>query len=35
MKIDGRELTTDQQALIRRMAVQRVFDGEKSHYSYS
>ncbi|MBT4449350.1 MAG: helix-turn-helix domain-containing protein, partial [Gammaproteobacteria bacterium] len=28
MKIDGRELTTDQQALIRRMAVQRVFDGE-------
>jgi transposase len=28
MKIDGRELTTEQQALIRRMAVQRVFDGE-------
>ena len=29
MKIDGRELTTEQQALIRRMAVQRVFDGER------
>ncbi|MCU7937579.1 MAG: IS630 family transposase [Candidatus Thiodiazotropha sp. (ex Dulcina madagascariensis)] len=28
MEIDGRKLSTEEQALIRRMAVQRVFEGE-------
>ncbi|MCU7815021.1 MAG: IS630 family transposase [Candidatus Thiodiazotropha sp. (ex Rostrolucina anterorostrata)] len=28
MKIDGRKISTEEQALIRRMAVQRVFEGE-------
>ena len=28
MKIDGRKLSTEEQAFIRRMAVQRVLDGE-------
>jgi transposase len=28
MKIDGRKITQEEQALIRRMAVQRVFEGE-------
>jgi len=29
MKIDGRTLSKEKKALVRRMAVQRVWDGEK------
>ncbi len=29
MKFDARKLSTQEQALIRRLAVQRVFDGER------
>ncbi len=29
MKFDARKYSTDEQALIRRLSVQRVFDGER------
>lgn len=29
MKVDGRTLTKEEKAFVRRMAVQRVWDGEK------